>query len=540
MTKLDFKHIPIRRVFGWFDRKSLAVPEIQREFVWNAKRACTLLDSIHRGYPIGTVMIWRAHKSAQTLLRHTQHVLPPFDDTQNGEIWFLLDGQQRLSVLHNIREGRTVQNASGREIRFGSIYFSVEKDLEESFLYLKRPDPEFHFAVFDLLRGNCRPKAAYKRQLIAEARKRILDYRIAVTVTDTKQIEHVRQTFIRINAQGMRIGEADKAFSQAQAVKPLDRYHNLVAHMVPGFKGIKKELYLRTIMLAHGVRSLGQKALGPWSRAIVKDEASHKWFIREEPKLQKAIRYACDYLRKEFGVQALPFLPSENMIAVLAQFFYAHRNKQPTVKQARQIRLWFWHAGATGRYSGASYEKSIVGDAETFRKLGAGTRASYTVGERAPLHKIRNGTYNSGGALANAYRLLLMELGPRYLDTGTPILVDETSASGNSKQLHHIFPRKILKRIKIPAEQQNALANICYLSADDNQHIGARSPADYLAPFSNKSFFARMMASHLIPRGGASTLWKIPSKSTYKAFLEERTVLIARSFAQQAGAKLFE
>jgi hypothetical protein len=540
MTRLEFKHIPIRGIFRWFDQKSLAVPEIQREFVWNAKRACTLLDSIYRGYPIGTVMIWRAHKSLQTLLRHKQNVLPAFDDTQNKEILFLLDGQQRLSVLHNIREGRDVNNASGREISFGSVYFSLEKDLEEAFLYIRRPDPEVHFAVVDLLRGNCRPKAAYKRKLLAEARQRILSYRLAVTFTNTPQIEQVRQTFIRINAQGMRIGEADKAFSQAQDVTPLDRYRNLVAHMTPGFSGIKKELYLRTIMLAQGNRSLGQKGLGSWSRDIMKSEESRKWFASEEPKIQKAIRYACDYLKKEFLVQSLSFLPSENMIAVMAQIFYARMNKQPSAIQAKQIRLWFWHTGATSRYSGASYEKNIVGDAAILTKVALGKRASYTVAERDPLHKIRHSTYNSGAALARSYRLLLMQAGPRYLDSGTLILLDGASASGNSKQLHHIFPRAILKRIKVPIEQQNALANICYLSADDNQHIGGRSPADYLKPFARKSFFTRMASSHFIPSSKTSPLWKTPSKATYRLFLEGRSRMIAAAFSKEAGAIIFE
>ena len=49
MKRLDSRTVTVRRVFDWFDRQCLAVPEIQREFVWNAQRACDLLDSIYKG-----------------------------------------------------------------------------------------------------------------------------------------------------------------------------------------------------------------------------------------------------------------------------------------------------------------------------------------------------------------------------------------------------------------------------------------------------------------------------------------------------------
>jgi len=38
---------------------SLKIPQFQRDFVWNIKKSSELLDSIVKGYPIGTFILWK-------------------------------------------------------------------------------------------------------------------------------------------------------------------------------------------------------------------------------------------------------------------------------------------------------------------------------------------------------------------------------------------------------------------------------------------------------------------------------------------------
>ena len=49
-NEIYVRDISVNHLFDWFDQRCLAVPEMQREFVWNAKRAVALLDSMYRGY----------------------------------------------------------------------------------------------------------------------------------------------------------------------------------------------------------------------------------------------------------------------------------------------------------------------------------------------------------------------------------------------------------------------------------------------------------------------------------------------------------
>jgi len=76
MPDFPIKSLSVRQLFTWFDEAKFAVPEIQREFVWNTARACALLHSLYKSYPIGTGMVWKAGKGDIHLLGHNLHILP--------------------------------------------------------------------------------------------------------------------------------------------------------------------------------------------------------------------------------------------------------------------------------------------------------------------------------------------------------------------------------------------------------------------------------------------------------------------------------
>ena len=99
MKSITIKRYSIKQLWRLCDDAKFAVPEIQREFVWDPRRASDLLDSVSKHLPIGSLLVWRTHRDRKHLLRHAQRILPPHD-SRNRDIWFLIDGQQRLSVLY--------------------------------------------------------------------------------------------------------------------------------------------------------------------------------------------------------------------------------------------------------------------------------------------------------------------------------------------------------------------------------------------------------------------------------------------------------
>src|SRR5258708_4076916 len=117
-TPIRIKKRSVATLLKDLDAGRFAIPNLQREFVWDGPKAAKLLDSIYRGMPIGLVMIWETNRSQRLHLRQKYHVLPPFKN-KNRKVWFLIDGQQRVSVLYHTREGDKVENARRRGVDFG-------------------------------------------------------------------------------------------------------------------------------------------------------------------------------------------------------------------------------------------------------------------------------------------------------------------------------------------------------------------------------------------------------------------------------------
>src|SRR6266404_3245145 len=101
-NSITFPRYSIRKLYTLLDEGRFAVPKLQRAFVWNGSKAAQLIDSIYREMPIGSVTIWDTGTTNRSQLRPTLHLLPTFDE-KHRRVWFVLDGQQRLSVLNQIR-----------------------------------------------------------------------------------------------------------------------------------------------------------------------------------------------------------------------------------------------------------------------------------------------------------------------------------------------------------------------------------------------------------------------------------------------------
>ena len=106
-----------------------AIPKLQRNFVWDAGRAAKLLDSIYYQMPIGSLFLWEMNQKSANLIRQATGVLPSFNP-KNKTISFVIDGQQRLSVIYQAFKGERRENDAGQEIDFGRLCFVVNPDPE--------------------------------------------------------------------------------------------------------------------------------------------------------------------------------------------------------------------------------------------------------------------------------------------------------------------------------------------------------------------------------------------------------------------------
>src|ERR1700722_5236173 len=90
-------------LFNEIDTGQIKLPMFQREFVWDKEQTARLIDSILKGFPIGTFIFWRTREELRSYKELGNHVLP---EKQKGEYaLYILDGQQRITSLYAIRKG---------------------------------------------------------------------------------------------------------------------------------------------------------------------------------------------------------------------------------------------------------------------------------------------------------------------------------------------------------------------------------------------------------------------------------------------------
>lgn len=97
--------LSISAILGLIEANDIAIPEIQRPFVWKKTQVRDLIDSLYKGYPTGYIILW---KNPNVKLK---------DGTISSGKKVLIDGQQRITALMTAVAGRTVFNSDYQEER---------------------------------------------------------------------------------------------------------------------------------------------------------------------------------------------------------------------------------------------------------------------------------------------------------------------------------------------------------------------------------------------------------------------------------------
>jgi hypothetical protein len=533
-----------------------AVPKLQRNFVWDPQRAAKLLDSMYREMPIGSLFLWEIdNKSANLIRTATIEVLPPFSSA-NKKIWFVIDGQQRLSVIYQAFEAEVQANDAGRSIDFGRLCFVVHPDKEQENpprIVYRKPDGQDFVRICDILASDWERRMLIRTKVflkkISDCRKRLLSYPLPVVMVRSATLDEIGEVFIRVNSQGMRITSADRAIALMGKLDVRAMAHELrqkVRNEVFALGGIDPILMGFNLVTERpqldGDPPKLEAMARRWSKRIDRDEDVKEEFRKLWHRYQNAFLSAVNYLHHRFPVHDESYLPSANMLATLAVFFFHHPG-QPNAYQSAEMRKWFWATGVAQRYSGRGYHHNIVADATLFEALADGKKKPFVIHDLLdPVVDIQAAEYASRSARTRAFFCLLSLHKPQYLNNGGPIFLDPSVLGhADRKHRHHVFPQAQMKK-HFPSRVYNSLCNICFLVASDNQKIGMRLPSSYLSAYreAGQKRFRPVMRSHLIPVGDDSGVWEKGIVSAFKQFRRQRLALICAEFEKAAGIKLFK
>ncbi len=221
-TKYNINQLTVGAILGLIEAGTIAIPEIQRPFVWKRSKVRDLIDSMYNGYPTGYIIRWQS---------------PNVKIKNGGESagkFLLIDGQQRITALMTSILGIKIIDedyqervikiafnpmAVGEEERFAvqdQSHIKSSKWIEDISILFK---PEFSSLKF--IKEYCENNPDANDEKIAEAIMKLVSIKnVQIGVVDLSadlNIDEVTEIFVRINSQGKALKEADFAMSKIAA-----------------------------------------------------------------------------------------------------------------------------------------------------------------------------------------------------------------------------------------------------------------------------------------------------------------------------------
>ena len=209
---------PIETLLTWVKSGEIAIPEIQRPFVWDATKVRNLLDSLYHGYPVGYLIAW---PNPSVRLKN--------GSTSAGKR-ILIDGQQRVTALMAALLGREVLTKNYETVGIRIAFHPVEERFEVSNPAIRKdvawipdlaavfsPDASLTELTDDYAHRN---PGADRRQVsrILERVRQIINNHVGVIeLAEDLDIETVTEIFIRVNSAGASLSQADFAMSKIAA-----------------------------------------------------------------------------------------------------------------------------------------------------------------------------------------------------------------------------------------------------------------------------------------------------------------------------------
>jgi len=216
--KYSVNQHPISIILSWIKAKEIAIPEIQRPFVWGSTKVRDLIDSLYQGYPIGYLIAWQ------------NPTIRLKDGTTSTGKKILIDGQQRVTALMAALLGEEVINDEYKQTRITIAFHPKKKQFEVSNPAIQKDNawiPDISLLLkpdvnmFNLVKNYCLLNNEAIESEIFETLtsvKSIEGNLIGLIELNSElDIETVTDIFIRINSQGSPLSQADFAMSKISA-----------------------------------------------------------------------------------------------------------------------------------------------------------------------------------------------------------------------------------------------------------------------------------------------------------------------------------
>ncbi len=521
---------PIETLLTWVKSGEIAIPEIQRPFVWDSTKVRNLLDSLYQGYPVGYLISWR---NPTVKLK---------DGTASVGKRILIDGQQRVTALMAALLGQEVLTKDYETVRIRIAFHPVDERFEvrnpaiakdkawiDDVIKIFGPDAD----LIELTEQYVAANEGVDRKAIGKVLQRvgkIVNNHVGlIELAEDLDIETVTEIFIRVNSAGTELSQADFAMSKIavnetfggnELRKAIDyfchlavapEYYSKIEKGDPAFadsdfwakmrwlKDVNEDLYdptytdmLRVAFTSEFGRGRLQDLVALLSgrnfetreyEEVIAENSFKRLRSGIEAFMSKTHFDRLTMILRSSGFLTSGLIRSQNAVNFAYILYLRGRSEGLAADDLeRLVRRWYAMSILTRRYSG-SPESSFDYDIRQVSTQGLTNYVSAVIENELPpsywtgmLPQLMD-TSSSTSPYFVAYQAAQSRLGDRGF-LSTDITVRDLILNRGDK--HHVFPRKHLQQRGLSRGRYNQIANFVIAQSEINIAIGHRAPEEYL------------------------------------------------------------
>lgn len=531
MNQPEPQSIPFPILMNDVQKGLIKIPQFQRDFVWTKEKSARLLDSILKGYPIGTFILWKTKETLRTVRNLGNATLP---DTPEGDfVQYILDGQQRLTSLFASFKGLSIRRAE-RVDNFGDLFIDLTATSEEELVItdISNMLPQSFVRIVDLLQGNIAFLASFPAEhhaKLSDYKMRLENYSFSTVLVREASIDVATEIFTRINVTG----------------RPLTVFEIMVAKTFDATSDF--DLARENDTLIDKLRDAGFETIAPTTvlqtvSAILTKECSKKKilslnkkeFIAVWNKVKESIFEAVDYFRSALRIPVSRLMPYNALLVPFAYFFFHHPQK-PVGDRQVYLQDFFWRVSFGGRYS-YSLESRLAQDIKRIDTILEGKLPEYDYPIDTTAEFVtNNGWFSVSRSYVKAVLCIFAYHQPKsFVDHSLVNINNDWLKRANSKNYHHFFPKAYLKKQGIEDARANHVANITIVDDFLNKRlIKQQAPATYMKSFQKSNpDLKKTMKTHLI-RLDTFGVWE----NDYDRFFSRRCRAIAKQIEKRIVAQ---
>lgn len=527
---------PIQTLLTWVQSNEIAIPEIQRPFVWDATKVRNLLDSLYQGYPVGYLIAWR---NPTVKLK---------DGTSSAGKRILIDGQQRVTALMASLLGTEVLNEDYETVQIKIAFNPQEQIFEVSNPAIRKnivwiPDISVVFdpstRIFELVKAYCEANPECDQNsvfAVIERLRGIINNHVGIIeLAEDLDIETVTEIFIRVNSAGAQLSQADFAMSKIAVNetyggnmlrKAIDYFCHLA--VAPEFinkikksdtKFVESEFYDKMKWISNVNDDIYDPTYTDMLRVAFTSEfgrgrlqdlvallsgrnfetKQYEDSIAEDSfrKLKSGILAFSNqthFERITMILRSAGFITSNLIVGRNAvNFAYiiylkGRAEQLPAAELEKIVRRWFVMSVLTSRYSG-SPESQFDFDIRQIASRGVIDYCESVIDNELPntfwtgmLPQFMD-TSSINSPYFHCYQAAQVKLGDKgFLSRDITV----TDLLLNRADIHHVYPKQFLKEKGLSKGIYNQISNYVVAQSEINISIGAKAPSLYFKEILNQ------------------------------------------------------